>query len=260
MTDRDTPWYTQFYGRDYLDALRPGLTNTDQEVAFVVRTLALKPGDRVLDLACGQARHAVPLARQGIDVTGQDQSADYLRDARDAAEQAGIDLPLVNSDMRTIPFEGQFDAVISMFTSFGYFESEVDNLQVLTEISKALKPGGRVLIDLINREWVIANNRPTERRENTDGTVVLEERKLNLETSQNHVTFTFVDAHGKRRESVGHRIRLYTLTEVIQMMGDAGLTYERACGGFDSEPYTASTRRMIVVARKAGRETQPSRA
>ncbi|MCH7970622.1 MAG: class I SAM-dependent methyltransferase [Chloroflexi bacterium] len=249
MTDNDTPWYTQFYGRDYLQALGPGLTNTAQEAEFVVSALALRPGDRVLDLACGQGRHAVLLAKRGIDVTGQDQSAEYLQDARAAAERHGVDLPLVNSDMRTIPFEGQFDAVISMFTSFGYFESEADNRQVLAEISKALKPDGHVLIDLVNREWVIANNQPTERRENSDGTVVLERRELNLQTSRNHVTFTFVDRNGKRRESVGHQIRLYTLTEIIQMMAGAGLTYVRVYGGFDSEPYTPSTRRMIVIAR-----------
>ena len=252
MTGNDTPWYTQFYGRDYLDALGPGLTNTVREAEFVVSTLALKPGDRVLDLACGQARHAVLLGKQGIDVTGQDQSSEYLQDARAAAEREGVDLPLVHSDMRTIPFEDHFDAVISMFTSFGYFQSESDNRQVLTEITKALKPRGHVLIDLINREWVVANNRATERRENPDGTVVLERRELNLETSRNHVTFTFIGRDGKQRESIGHRIRLYTLTEIIEMMAGAGLTFERAYGGFDSEPYTPKTRRMIVVARKGG--------
>ena len=198
MTDNDTPWYAKFYGRDYLQALGPGLTNTAQETEFVIRTLALKPGDRVLDLACGQGRHAVLLAKQGIAVTGQDQSADYLRDARAAADRHGVDLPLVNSDMRTIPFEGHFDAVISMFTSFGYFASEADNRQVLAEISKALKPDGHVLIDLINREWVIAKNQPMEQRENSDGTVVVERRELNLETSRNHVSFTFVDRNGRR--------------------------------------------------------------
>ena len=250
MTDNDTPWYTQFYGRDYLDALGPGLTNTVREAEFAITALALKPGDQVLDLACGQARHAVLLAKQGIEVTGQDQSAEYLQDARAAAEQHGVDLPLIKSDMRTIPFEGHFDAVVNMFTSFGYFEAEADNRRVLAEISKALKPDGRVLMDLINREWVIANNQAAERRENSDGTVVFERRELNLQTSRNHVTFTIIDTDGKKRESVGHRIRLYTLTEIIRMMAEANLIYERAYGGFDAEPYTTSTRRMIVVARK----------
>ncbi|HAG55080.1 MAG TPA: methyltransferase, partial [Dehalococcoidia bacterium] len=94
MTDSETPWYTQFYGRDYLDALGPGLTDTDQETQFVITALALKPGDQVLDLACGQARHAVLLARRGIDMTGQDQSAEYLDDARAAAIREGVELAL----------------------------------------------------------------------------------------------------------------------------------------------------------------------
>ena len=85
MTDNDTPWYTKFYGRDYLQALGPGLTNTAQEAEFVVSALALRPGDRVRDLACRQGRHAVLLAKRGIDVTGQDQSAEYLQDARASA-------------------------------------------------------------------------------------------------------------------------------------------------------------------------------
>ncbi len=251
MTDSGPPWYAEFYGRDYLQALGPGLTYTAQEVDFVVSVLGLKSGDRVLDLCCGQGRHAVLLADQGIDVTGQDQSAEYLQDARAAAEQHGVDLPLVNGDMRTIPFEGHFDAVINMFTSFGYFESEADDRRVLVEISKALKPGGQVLLDLINREWVIANNQPMEWRENDDGTVILERRELNLQTSRNHVTFTFIDRDAQRRQSVGHQIRLYTLTEIVQMMAAAGLTFERAYGGFDSEQYTPTTRRMVVIARKS---------
>ena len=250
MTQSGRPWYAEFYGLDYLQALGSGLTNTAQEAEFVVNALGLNSGDRVLDLCCGQGRHAVLLAERGLAVTGQDHTTEYLHDARAAARAYGVDLCLVNSDMREIPFEGHFDAVINMFSSFGNFESQEDDRRVLAAISKALKPGGRWLMDLLNREWVIANNLPTDWRENDDGTVVLEQRELNLQTSRNHVTFTFIDKEGRRRHSVGHRIRLYTLTEVIQMMASADLLFERAYGGFDSEPYTASTRRMIVVGRK----------
>ena len=187
MTDSGRPWYAEFYGLDYLQALGPGLTNSAQEAEFVLRVLGLKSGDRVLDLCCGQGRHAVLLAERGIAVTGQDHSAEYLREARAAAQQRGVDLPLVNSDMSAIPFECHFDAVINMFTSFGYLESEAQDRHVLAEIGRALKPRGQVLVDLINREWVIANNLPTDWRENDDGTVVLERRELNLQTSRNHV-------------------------------------------------------------------------
>lgn len=252
MTDQNVPWYEEFYGRDYVQALVPSLTNSEQEANFAVQTLGMKPGDRVLDLCCGQGRHAVLLVAKGIAVTGQDQSADYLEDARRASDALGLELPLVHSDMRDIPFENKFDFVINMFTSFGYFDTEQDDQRVLVEIEKALKPGGRVLVDLLNRDWVIANNEPSDRRVNDDGTVVIEHRNLNLETNRNEVTFTFIDPDGTSREAFGHRIRLYTLDEVTAMMRKAGLEFEQAFGGFDSEPHTPGTRRMIVVARKPG--------
>ncbi|MDA1280271.1 MAG: class I SAM-dependent methyltransferase [Chloroflexi bacterium] len=250
MNDGETPWYEDFYGQDYLQALGPSLTNTDLEAVFAVNALEMKPGDRVLDLCCGQGRHAVLLAARGIAVTGQDQSANYLADARAAAQNLGIELPLVQSDMREIPFESHFDHVINMFTSFGYFDTEDDDRQVLNEIRRALKPGGRLLIDLLNREWVIEHNEPSDRRVNDDGTIVLEQRKLNLETNRNEVTFTFIDSNGNQRESSGHRIRLYTLPEITRMLRDAGLVFDRAYGGFNSEHYSPSTRRMIVVAHR----------
>jgi SAM-dependent methyltransferase len=250
MTSKNSPWYEEFYGRDYLQALVPSLTNSEKEAEFAATTLGMKPGDQVLDLCCGQGRHSVLLAGRGIAVTGQDQSAEYLADARTAAESANVDLPLVQSDMRDIPFKNKFDFVINMFTSFGYFETDDDDRKVVAEISKALKPNGRVLIDLINRDWVIANNEPSERRVNVDGTVVLEERTLNLQTNRNEVRFTFIDPDGTRRKSFGHRIRLYTLDEITEMMRGVGLEELEVFGGFDSEPHTTSTRRMIVVARK----------
>lgn len=251
MTDDNHTWYEAFYGNDYLEALGPSLTNTAKEAEFIALTLGLKAGDQILDLCCGQGRHAVILASLGIKVTGQDQSNEYLNDARAAAAERSIDLPLVKSDMRKIPFACKFDAVINMFTSFGYFETEEEDRQVLTAIHKALKSGGQLLMDLLNRDWVIANNRPADRRVNGDGTIVLERRKLNLETNRNEVTFTFIDSEGNKRESFGHRIRLYTLDEITLMMSDTGFELQRVYGGFDSQPYSASARRMIVAARKS---------
>ncbi|MEE8046980.1 MAG: class I SAM-dependent methyltransferase [Dehalococcoidia bacterium] len=251
MTDKNRPWYEDFYGRDYVQALVPSLTNSEKEADFAASALGMKAGDQVLDLCCGQGRHAVLLAAKGIAITGQDLSAEYLADARIASEKMNVDLPLVRSDMRVIPFENQFDHVINMFTSFGYFESDEDDTKVLREIARSLKSGGMLLIDLINRDWVIANNEPSDRRINQDGTVVLEHRNLNLRTNRNEVSFTFIDPDGFRRESFGHRIRLYTLDEITRMMHDAGLEFIRAYGGFDFEPFSPSTRRLIVVARKS---------
>ena len=254
MTSQEPPWYVTFFQEDYPSLYGHMLTpeRTEAEVAFVESTLDLAPGDRVLDLCCGQGRHAVALAKRRLRVTAQDLSEELLEMARHAAQAEGVALELVHSDMRQIPFEGTFDAVINMFTAFGYLESDEEDMEVLRQVEKALAPGGRLLIDFINREWVVSNYIQNEWREGDDGTVYLEHRELDLATSRNHITFTIMSADGTRRESTGHHIRLYSLTEVIGMLERVGLDFKEAYGGFGGEEYSVATRRMIVVARKPG--------
>ena len=173
MDGYDPEWYRSFFGQDYLDVYGHLLTekSSEAEAGFVIRALDLKPGDSVLDLCCGTGRHAVPLAKASLKVTGLDMSEEYLAIARFAAENAGVDIRFVQGDMRDIPFRGEFDAVVNMFTAFGYFDSEADDQRVIDGASAALKPGGRLLLDLLNRDWVAANYVRSESRQGGDGTV-----------------------------------------------------------------------------------------
>ena len=254
MSNPEQPWYVEFFGDDYRVAYRSTLTDerSDEETAFAAWALGLTAGQEVLDLCCGHGRHAVRLAQAGMTVTGLDLSEPYLSEARDAAARQGVSLELVRGDMRYIPYVLRFDAVINMFSAFGYLESEADDQLVLHAINNALKPGGSALLDLLNREWVIANNVENEWRVDEDGTTILEHRELDLLASRNHVSFSIIGPDGLRRESVGHKIRLYTLTEIATMLGRAGLVLDKVFGGYDAAPYTTHSRRMIVVARKPG--------
>jgi SAM-dependent methyltransferase len=248
----EQPWYQSFFGQDYLDVYGYQFTpeRAEQEVEFAVRALELRPGELVLDLCSGQGRHAVPLAARGMLVTALDMSAEYLELASAAARQAGVLLETVHADMRQIPFAGRFDAVVNMFSSFGYLESEAEDAKVLNAILRALKPGGRVLLDLLNRDWVVANYETEDSHAGAGGTLYLEHRRLDLETSRNHVSFTVVSPDGGRREVGGHHIRLYTLREMRAALDTAGLAYEAVYGGFAGETYGIDTRRMIIVARR----------
>jgi SAM-dependent methyltransferase len=113
--------------------------------------------------------------------------------------------------MREIPFADHFDAVINMFTAFGYLESEAEDLKVLQAVAKALKPGGRFFMDMLNREWMIANQTETDWHEGPDGTILLEHREFDIAASRNHVTFTQIAPDGGRREITGHHVRLYSV-------------------------------------------------
>ncbi len=252
MTDEKTPWYTKFFDEDYPKVYQERLSEdaTDREVGFVEGILGLKVGDRVLDLACGQGRHAVALAQRGMVVTAQDLTEEYLRTAQEAAQATGVEIETVHSDMREIPFTDEFDAIINMFTAFGYLESEDEDMKVLHAVANALKPGGRLLMDLLNREWVVTNYVQKEWRTDPDGNTILEDREFNLMTGRNRVSFSIVTPDGARRELPGHDIRLYTLTELGKLLADAGLQLSALYGDFDGSPYAIDTRRMIVVAGK----------
>ena len=254
MTKSKSPWYEEFFRDDYVKTYGHLLTEERAavEVAFIERILGLKPEDKILDLCCGLGRHSLLLAERGYHVTAQDLNKDYLDQLDHMARARGLTLQSINSDMRVIPFEAHFDAVINMFTSFGYLESEDDDMVVLNEVSKALKPGGRFLLDNRNREWVVSNYIQNEWRQAEDGSMYLEHREIDLVTSRVHVTFTIVEPDGSKRHSVGHHVRLYTLTETKRMMEKAGLRFESVYGGFNDEPYSVSSRRMIVAASRDG--------
>ena len=253
MADSDAPWYQTFFSGTYLEIFSHHLTpdRAEKEVDFVESTLNLDTGAKVLDLCCGNGRHAILLAKRGLQVTAQDLNREYLESAQDLAVAEGVELETVHSDMREIPFEGNFDAVINMFTAFGYLESEEEDAKVLQQAAKALKPGGQLLLDLLNREWVVLNYIQNEWRKATDGTIYLEHRELDLETSRNRVTVTIISPAGETQQITSFEIRLYTLTEIIAMLDRAGLAFAGAYGGFDGEPYSITTRRMVVVARNS---------
>lgn len=140
------------FDEDYLYFYEPLLTDewSDGETDRIWRLAELEPGMEVLDLACGHGRIANRLAARGARVTGLDATPMFLDLARAEASARDVDVDYVNGDMRELPWESRFDAVVCWFTSFGYFGDD-DNRLVLRETQRALKPGGRLLLD-----WLLA--------------------------------------------------------------------------------------------------------
>jgi SAM-dependent methyltransferase len=253
LATQSTTWYVDFFRDDYLHVYNHLFTpeRAEKEVAFAQQALELKPGARILDLCCGQGRHSVPFARRGFHVTGLDLNAAYLEMAQESARASNVTLNTIAADMRQIPFQDEFDAIVNMYSSFGYFESEAEDLNVLRSAAKAIRPGGRLMLDMLNREWAVANYIQNDWHSGPDATLYVERRDLDLASSRMHVKFTMIGPHGGRRDSVGHHIRLYTLTETTRLVEQVGLNVTGVFGGFDGEPYAIGTRRMIVLARKA---------
>jgi SAM-dependent methyltransferase len=141
-----------FFRGDYLNVYGHTFSEerAEKESTFVASALELKPGASVLDLCCGQGRHSIQLAKRGLRVTGLDLNPEYLELAKRAAKASKVTIETIAADMRRIPFEDKFDAIVNMYSSFGYLESEGEDLKVLESAAKALKAGGRILLDMLN--------------------------------------------------------------------------------------------------------------
>ena len=252
MVDPNVCGYMKFFGDDYLGAYHETISpeNTLIEVAFVQQVLRLPVGSEVLDLCCGHGRHSILLAKAGLNMTGLDLSEQYLEQAAVNAMSVGIELALVRSDMREIPFDSRFDAVINLFTSFGYLNCDNEDLKVLKQVMKALKPAGKFLVDLINRDWVASNNLEEECKTAPNGTVYQEHRELDLVNGRIQNSFTVTTPDGETYNSDGLTFRLYTLGELTNMLADVGLTIEEVYGGYGLQSYNNEARRMIVLAAK----------
>src|SRR5437763_12174515 len=156
----EAPWYQVFFGENYLRMYDSPPEWTERQVECIVKLLALPPASTILDLCCGHGRHAIPLAQRGYQVTGQDLSELFLQRARAAADGQHVGVCWVQDDMRSIHFENAFDAVINIFTAFGYLESDDEDRKVLVQVHKALKPGGVFLLEIIHREGLIRRYQP----------------------------------------------------------------------------------------------------
>jgi SAM-dependent methyltransferase len=250
LASQDSTWYVDFFRTDYLNVYGHLFTaeRAEKEVAFAEKALQLKAGACLLDLCCGQGRHCLPFVMRGYQVTGLDLNPSYLELAREAAKAGKVKLETIAADMRQIPFQSHFDAIVNMYSSFGYLESEAEDLKVLESVARALKPGGRLLLDMLNREWAVANYIQHDWHSGADGTLYVERRELDLASSRMHVSFSIIAPGGGRRDSIGHHIRLYTLTETARLLERVGMRVSSVFGGFEGESYAIDTRRMIIVA------------
>lgn len=248
------PWYHEFFGEDYLRFHLLGgewlEERTPRQCDFLVETLELPPGARVLDLCCGQGRISVELARRGFAVTGLDLSEYLLGLAKERAEQAGATVEWVHRDMRDLPWENEFDAVVSVFTSFGYLETDEEDEKVLDAVHHCLKPRGRLLLDIWNRDRMATAQRPDGRHwEEYEGHVILDECGWDEKQGRLNMERAIIAPDGSRRHT-GFTLRIYAPSEMMRMLERAGLEWERTYGGWDASQYTALSRGMTVVARK----------
>ena len=240
-------WFEECFGKDYLIVYKHrDDAGAYREVRAMSAWLGLKEGAAVLDLCCGTGRHSLALAKFGYRVTGMDLSEVLLAEAR-RRDRAGR-VRFVRGDMREVPLNEKFDAVVNLFTSFGYFESDADNLKVLAEIRRLLKPAGRFLIDFLNPSYLRRNLAARSER-TVDGLRITENRRIEGGFVRKEITLCGPEG---RERKYREQVRLYELDDFRSMFGKAGLRLESVYGRYDGSPYdpAASPRMIMIGARK----------
>jgi ubiquinone/menaquinone biosynthesis C-methylase UbiE len=241
-------WYKSFFKNSFYNPASPAaVKQARKESLFVMEQLKLKKGASLLDLCCGPGRHCVEFAKKGLAVTGYDFSAQYLKEARERAKKKKVPLRLARGDMRRLKFKEEFDAVVNLFTSFGYFQKFSDDIKTLAGAARALKPGGLFLIDIVHGDFVRKNFRAKSWAEMEDH-YHFEERALTPDGLFNtRIKVPKKGGKGVRRSFFS---RLYDKKRLSAALKKAGMRPLKFWGSFSGSPLSVKTNRLICLARK----------
>lgn len=240
----NSPWYEKSFQMEY-EVLYEHRNDASAhvEIHSLIKGLHLPVRGKVLDVCCGSGRHSRVLAEMGYEVTGVDLSS-YLLDIakkKDPLKRIRYE----RCDMRKIPFHEEFDIAFNLFTSFGYFSTDQENELAMQQIVRSVKPGGIVVIDYLNPEYVKAHLVPHSIRR--VGNVEIKEKRW-IENGFVYKRILYKDSHGKKEFM--ERVRLYSFLTMKKFLEKAGVVEPVPYGDYDLNPYSNDGSRMIIYGRK----------
>jgi SAM-dependent methyltransferase len=228
------------FNRERLDA-------TAEEIGQIVKLLDIKEGAKILDLCCGIGRHSLELARRGYSVVGVDLTEEYLARARKQAESEGLNIEFVRNDMRRFCQIESFDAVINMFTAFGYFEDIADDKRVLANIYCSLRQSGKLIMDMAGKEVVAKVFSEREWRDQ-NGNIFLRESKISQNWSWCENRWMMLENGKLQKFEFAHRI--YSAVELSGLLTDCGFSSVSIYGDLAGADYDHNAKRLVAVAQK----------
>lgn len=233
-------WYASWFDTPYYHILYK--ERDDNEAALFMNTLMqflnLPKRAEILDLACGKGRHAQYLNTLGFDVTGVDLSPESIA----FAKQFENDTLRFNEHDMCVPFPKKFDAVVNLFTSFGYFENEEDNLRTIKSIKEEMKPNGFGVIDFLNVDYIKQHIVPSEIKV-VDGISFYINRKIedgyiikDIKFSHNDTNFAFVE-----------KVKAISLKDFEAYFDKAGIQLKHTFGNYQLESYSKNTSERLIL-------------
>jgi SAM-dependent methyltransferase len=228
------------FGQSRMDA-------AEEEVDHALALTGIEPPAAVLDMCCGPGRHSLEFAGRGCRVVGVDRTRSFLESAGEKARCAELDIEFVECDAREFSRPGSFDLAVSLFTSFGYFEDQDDDRQVARNLFESLKPGGKLVVELMGKEVLARIFLPRSWEECGDMTL-LQERTVSDSWRWMDNRWILIRGTERWEFALGHR--LYSADELCRLLDDVGFASTAAYGSLAGEPYDHEAKRLAVVAEK----------
>jgi len=246
------PWWEEIFDDDYLRSL-PHFADrhTQREVSFVISAMGIEPGGMILDLGCGNGRHAVELSSRGYQVVGLDLSLAMLARAAERAQKADQKINFIHGDMREMTFDSTFDGVYCVGTSFGYFDDEA-NASVVAGVHKALKTQGVFVLEVVNRDHLV-NQQPNMVWFEGDGCVCMEESSFNFIASRLKVKRSLLFEDGRQVEHE-FSFRAYCLHEIGLLLHRGGFRVAEVSGDINTPGafFGPDSPQLVILAEKRG--------
>ena len=252
-THRNDPdWYKYGWSLDIKN--QSWVEDTENQVSFLVKTLALTGRERILDLACGYGRHALSFAEKGFSVVGVDLTKDYIEDAVKSAEKRNLPAEFIHADVRDVTFENEFDVVLNLADgAIGYLETEEENLKIFDVISRALKRGGKHFMDVCSA----AHAEKYFPKTNWEiGEKALALAQFDWDADTRRMVYGGADIpYGlpacKPEIVLGNPTRLYTADELEEIFSQRGMHIANTFSDYNGAAATDKGLQLLVYARKA---------
>ncbi|MHB8508681.1 MAG: class I SAM-dependent methyltransferase [Candidatus Dormibacteria bacterium] len=219
------------------------------EAEDALSLLRVSPGDHLLDVCCGAGRHAVEFARRGFSVTGVDRTRVYLDQAGDRARAEGVEVELVEADVRGFRRPGAFHGAVCLYTSFGFFADREDDMQLLRNVRASLRPGGCFVLEMMGKE-VLADLFQARTWHETEEGVLLEEAEVVPPWEAVRTRWIFLPTAGGRHQGT-FQLRLYSAVELRAAMLDSGFESVEFYGDLGGSPYDNEAEKLVAVAEVA---------
>ncbi|MBQ4536423.1 MAG: class I SAM-dependent methyltransferase [Lachnospiraceae bacterium] len=251
MVRKSETWYKEIWTLDIKE--QSWTEDTKKQVDFLIETLGLTGGEKILDLACGFGRHSLEFARRGFAVVGVDITKAYVEDAKRQAKEENLSATFLQMDIRDVDFLEEFDVVLNMADgAIGYLENDAENLKIFDVVAKALRPGGKHVMDIMSADYADTHFPCNLWDAGANGITLSKfewDRKSKI-MLYGQKDFTYGEELTVSEFGAGDPIRLYHQKEIEEILQKRNMRVKQVFGKFDGTPGSENEIQMIVVSEK----------